>query len=237
MHLTYGVLKCKVVSDPQLKPTRLKNETQYHLRTTLEITPPDGPASQWDSAINVGTNDSDDLLNYKLIYDFQHEIVSQLRAAKSGFWDLTADENLPALDFLRSDVLQQTGPWRPSDVMDGSLQPEPVASMLRLLNSAKANNYDVYLFGRKYTDGVGIHDVHMNQGSTTAQFLNNGKHNHNDHNDIWQDGGVIVDLGQPQLAAYFTAFTQQLVPTDNLGNPQENAHPMGIADDGSFVGK
>src|SRR5580700_6289054 len=99
MHLTYGILKCKVVSNPQLVPTRLKSETQYHLHTTLEVSLPDGSTAQWDSAINVGTNDSDDLLNYKLIYDFQNEIVSQLRAAKSGFWDLTGNENLPALDF------------------------------------------------------------------------------------------------------------------------------------------
>jgi uncharacterized protein YukJ len=65
--------------------------------------------------------------------------------------------------------------------------------------------------------------------------LNNGVNDHNDHNDVWQDGGVVVDLGKPELAAYFTAFTQQFVPTDNLGNPEGGAHPVGVADDGSLT--
>jgi hypothetical protein len=36
---------------------------------------------------------------------------------------------LPALDFLRSDILANTGKWRDSDVMDGSELPEPAATL------------------------------------------------------------------------------------------------------------
>jgi|ERR1017187_10411726 hypothetical protein len=232
MALTYGFVKCKIVSDPVLQSSRHKNEIQYHLHSTLEVTAEDGSTQQWDSAINVA-NDSDDLLQYKLIFDFHHTIVGTLRSAGSGFADLTGTKQLPALDFLRSDVLRETGPWRNTDIMDGTDQVEPVASLLRLLRQARARNLDVYVFGRKYTDGLGIHDVHMNQGSQ-ASFLNNGVDDHNDHNDIWQDGSVLVDVGQPELAAYFTVFTQQLVPTDELGNPGEDSHPFTISDDGSL---
>lgn len=232
MALTYGFLKCKIVSDAALKANRHKNEMQYHLHSTLEVAEDDGSTRQWDSAINVGTNDSDDLLKYKFIFDFHHPIITTLKAARSGFSDLTEAEQLPALDFLRSDVLSETGTWRNSDIMDGSNQVEPVASLLRLLSKARAGNFDVYVFGRKYTDGFGIHDVHMNQGSQ-GSFLNNGVDDHNDHNDIWQDGAVIVDTQQPELAAYFTVFTQQLVPTDKLGNPDADSHPVELADDGS----
>ena len=63
--------------------------------------------------------------------------------------------------------------------MDGSLEVEPVASLLRLLRSAHTTQSDVWVFGRKYTDGDGIHDVHMNQGSS-APFLNDGEDNNND---------------------------------------------------------
>jgi uncharacterized protein YukJ len=232
MALTYGFLKCKIVSDPALKASRHKNEMQYHLHSTLEVAEDDGSTRQWDSAINVGTNDSDDLLKYKFIFDFHHPIITTLKAARSGFSDLTEAEQLPALDFLRSDVLNETGTWRNSDIMDGSNQVEPVASLLRLLSKAHAGNFDVYVFGRKYTDGFGIHDVHMNQGSQ-GSFLNNGVDDHSDHNDIWQDGAVIVDTQQPELAAYFTVFSQQLVPTDKLGNPDADSHPVELADDGS----
>jgi uncharacterized protein YukJ len=32
------------------------------------------------------------------------------------------------------------------------------------------------------------------------------------------------------VTAFFTAFTQQLVPTDDFGNPVANAHPLTDAD-------
>ncbi|MBV8362464.1 MAG: DUF2278 family protein [Deltaproteobacteria bacterium] len=231
MALTYGFLKCKVVSDPILKSSRHKREIQYHLHVTVGL--PDG--SNWDVAINVGTNDSDDLLRYKLVFDYQHPIVETLKATSAGFSDLTTTGALPALDFLRSNVLDGTGPWRISDVMDGSEGVEPVASLARLLQRAQANNADVYLFGRTYTDGaLGIHDVHLNQGSSSETFFNNGIDDHNDHNSIWQDGAAIVDFKEPECAAYFTAFTQQEVPTDDLGNPGDDSHPINDADAGTL---
>jgi uncharacterized protein YukJ len=231
--LTYGYLKARIVSEPVLRSSRHKSEIQYHLHTTLEFTTVAGDIERWDSAINVGTNDSDDLLQYKLVFDYDHPLVDRVKAASVGFTELTETDALPALDYLRSDMLATTGPWRDSDIMDGSDQVEPVASLLRLLRKAMANKATVYIFGRKYIEGAGIHDVHMNQGSTSS-FLNNGVDDHNDHNDIWQDGAVIVDFGEPQLAAYFPAFTQQMVPTDALGNPLNQSHPLTIADDGSL---
>jgi uncharacterized protein YukJ len=117
--------------------------------------------------------------------------------------------------------------------MDGSGQGEPAASLTRLLRQARAGEADVYIFGRTYRGGDrGIHDVHMNQGSS-GSFVNDGRDDHNDHNDIWQDGAVLVDLGDGRWAGYFTAFTQQTVPTDDLGNPLRGGHQIGDSDPGS----
>jgi uncharacterized protein YukJ len=231
---TCGFVKCKMVSTPKVQSSRHKNEIQYHLHVTVAVSGAGGSIEQWDTAINVGTNDSDDLLQYKLIFDFHHSLVRKLKASAPGFIDLTRTNHLPALDFLRSDLLSETGPWRASDIMDGSDAVQPVASLQRLLRRAQAGNFDTYIFGRTYTDGDGIHDVHMNQGSQSS-FLNNGVDDRNDHNDIWQDGAVIVDVGQPEMAAYFTVFTQQLVPTDELGNPQPGSHEVTDSDDGSLA--
>jgi len=234
MALTYGFVKFKIVSAAKLQSSRHKNEIQYHLHATVAVPGDRGSIERWDTAINVGTNDSDDLLQYKLIFDFHHSLIGTLKASAPGFIDLTRTNQLPTLDFLRSDLLGETGPWRTSDIMDGSDAVEPVASLQRLLRRAHAENFDTYLFGRTYTEGNGIHDVHMNQGSQSS-FLNNGVDDHNDHNDIWQDGGVIVDVGQPEMAAYFTVFTQQLVPTDDLGNPKPGGHEVTASDDGSLA--
>jgi uncharacterized protein YukJ len=218
--LRYGLVKAKLVSDPVMKPSRRPNETQYHLHFSLLV-----GHSNWDVAVNVGTNDADDLLKYKLAFDFRHSIIGTLSATESGAQDLTRQADLPALDFLRSDILANTGNWRDSDVMDGSSLPEPAATLKRLLIKARQSRFDVYVFGRIYAQGNGIHDIHMNQGSTHG-FIHRPGDDSNDHNDIWQDGALIVDIGEPQWAAYFSAFNQQLVPTDDLGNPKPGGAPI-----------
>jgi uncharacterized protein YukJ len=211
--LAYGYIKAKIASKPALKPSRHSHEIQYHLHFNLLVA-----GANWDVAINVGTSDADDLLKYKLAFDFRHPVIQTLAAAEAGTHDLTGQTALPALDFMRSDLLTGTGKWRDSDVMDGSDSPEPSASLKRLFTKAHQQNFDVYVFGRFFTDGNGIHDTHMNQGSTKG-FIHRDGDDSNDHNDIWQDGAVIVDIGEEEWVGYFAAFNQQLVPTDALGNP------------------
>ncbi len=220
MALPYGFVKAKISSGPVMKGSRHRSEIQYHLHFGLDVN-----GTQWDVAVNVGTNDADDLLRYKLVFDFRHPLTATLAAASPGEHTLTGNAALPALDFLRSDLLAATGIWRDSDVMDGSDLPEPAASLRRLVQRAQQQQADMYVYGRFYSEGDGIHDTHMNQGST-GSFIHRQGNDTNDHNDIWQDGAVLVDLGEPEWAAYFAAFTQQLVPTDSLGNPTPAAAPL-----------
>ena len=221
MTLAYGFVRSRVEQVSGFKSSKRPHETQYHLHAKLKVADED-----WDVAINVGTNDADDLLQYRLVFDFHHPIIATLRGAALGKTDLTGTAALPALDFLRSNILSETGNWRLSDVMDGSAHGDPAASLLRLFERAQAQQSDVFVFGRFYTTGdLGIHDTHMNQGSAKS-FLHRPEDDSNDHNDVWQDGAVLVNLGDDGWAAYFAAFEQQFVPTDDLGNPVEGAKPI-----------
>ena len=74
----------------------------------------------------------------------------------------------------------------------------------------------------------------MNQGST-GSFVHEQGNDKNDPNDIWQDGAVLVDMGDGTWSGYFTAFTQQKVPTDPLGNPVGDAHEITDQDPGSLA--
>jgi uncharacterized protein YukJ len=243
--LRYGFVKGKLVSDPRLTSAPHKDEIQYHLHfgMTIDVVPWDAGlnGNRWDFAINVGTTDADDLLQFKLVYDFRHSLIETLRdAPDNSVQELTGTNQLPALDFLRTDLLDNTGRWRDSDSMDGTDEVEPIASLKRLLLRARQNNWNVYVFGRFYKDrphngshshnhsgppSLGIHDAHLNQGSVES-FIHRPGNDGNDHNDVWQDGAVIVDVGQPQWAAYFGAFHKQFVPTDDLGNPAPGAKPI-----------
>lgn len=78
--------KIVLICPEKKQASRHENEMQYQLHSTLEVTANDGSAQQWDSAINVGTNDSGDLLQYKLIFDFHHAIVTTLKEPQV-LWD------------------------------------------------------------------------------------------------------------------------------------------------------
>jgi uncharacterized protein YukJ len=224
MTLAYGFVKAKMTSAPRLQAKSIHNgqdeETQYHLQFSVDV---DG--SNWDIAANVGTDNADDLLKYKIVQGFGHPIVQTLRAAPEGKNDLTGTEDLPALDFLRSNILEGTGEWLTSDVLTGSEDQHPVADLKALLAKAFQNGNEVYVFGRFYSEGFGIHDVHMNQGSR-GRYIHRAGNDRNDHDDIWQDGALMIDGGDAGLVAYFAAFTQQTVPTDALGNPKPGGHPV-----------
>jgi uncharacterized protein YukJ len=215
MALPYGCIRSKITAIPYLTSARRLQETQYHLHATLKVGP-----DEWDTAINVGTNDSDDFLKYRIAYDFHHPIINGLINIPVGIINLTGQHQLPSLDFLRSDLLSETGAWRVSDPMDGSEHPDPIPSIMRLLQTASENQGDLYVFGRFFTHGNGIHDTHMNQGSR-GKFIHYANDDSHEHNDIWQDGALIVSLSPSHWIAYFAAFEKQYLPTDDLGNPTE----------------
>lgn len=96
----------------------------------------------------------------------------------------------------------------------------------RLLQQAGQAAWDAYVFGRFYSEGAGIHDTHMNQGSTGKQFAYR-EGTTTTTNDIWQDGAVFFASSDDRWAAYFAAFEHQLVPTDLLGNPTPERKPVG----------
>jgi uncharacterized protein YukJ len=225
MTLEYGFVKAKLTSLPRLQSKTVQHdsfeEMQYHLHFSVDV---DGDS--WDIAANVGTDNANDLLRYKIVNDFRHPVIQTLRQAPAGKTDLTDTDTLPALDFVRSSILNGTGDWLDSDVLDGSDGKQPVAALKPLLEKAFANKNGVYVFGRFYRDGEsGLHDVHMNQGSR-GRYIHREDSDRNDHNEIWQDGALMIDFGEGNWVAYFAAFTNQTIPTDDLGNPLPGGHTV-----------
>ena len=224
MTLPSGFVKAKLSSLPRLTSKPVHNggheELQYHLHVGLDVN-----GQSWDTAVNVGSDNASDLLKYKIVEGFQNPVAAALRAAQ-GAVDLTGKAAFPALDFLRSSILEGTGAWLDSDVLDGAAEnKQPPAKLSALLSKAFHGKNDVYVFGRFYSEGNGIHDVHMNQGSR-GRYIHRAGTDGNDHNDIWQDGALTIDFAGGGWVAYFSAFTGQTVPTDDLGNPFPGGHSI-----------
>jgi hypothetical protein len=234
MPLSYGFVKCTVAGGIRLARTPRPRETQFHLHAALTV---EGSREPWDAAVNVGSDNDRDLLRYRFASALRdNPFFAGLAARPQGRNDLTGLRALPALDFLRSGALIGTGSFVQGEPMTDSTPREPYLSLARLLEEAREGGFETYIFGRFYQGGSsGIHDVHMNQGST-GSYLHRTGDDRGDHNDVWQDGALFVRTGET-WAAYCTAFSGQLLPTDALGNPAPGAHPMNDADVGRFQGR
>jgi uncharacterized protein DUF2278 len=83
---------------------------------------------------------------------------------------------------------------------------------LSALESQLPGSHRVFIFGAPYTEGLGVHDVHMNQGDPagTQWYATDG---------IWQDGCVLVERPDAKLFAWQVRFNSQAMTTDDAGHP------------------
>ncbi|BFV55590.1 DUF2278 family protein [Kitasatospora sp. CMC57] len=70
----------------------------------------------------------------------------------------------------------------------------------------------IYVFGQSFTTGLGVHDVHLNQGDppNTQWYLTDG---------IWQDGAVLCERPDGQVVVWQIKFNTQTLDTDAAGHP------------------
>jgi hypothetical protein len=69
----------------------------------------------------------------------------------------------------------------------------------------------IYIFGEPYTTGLGVHNVHMNQGDPPGP--------HQDENAIWQDGAVLVERADDTVTIWQVKFNTQSLHTGDDGLP------------------
>jgi hypothetical protein len=70
----------------------------------------------------------------------------------------------------------------------------------------------IYLFGDHYQTGLGVHDVHMNQGDPQGSqwWASDG---------MWQDGAVCLERENATIFAWQVKFASQSFKTDSSGHP------------------
>ena len=168
-------------------------------------------------AVNILSSDGSDVL-YKLDEQFTPPDPEALRALAEGMSSLAGEERNPAIDFIRSRVGDQ--PLVTRDQM--AILPRPGQSASDNLHNAVIQYLDkavqdpqgvIYAFGSRYSEGDGIHDIHMNQGNPAGGFAGD--------NGVWQDGMLMFELpGSAEWAAIFIAFQTQSWTTDAGGNPE-----------------
>ena len=166
-------------------------------------------------AVNIESTDGSQVL-YFINENYTPPDAGLLDGLAVGMTPLTAQRN-PAVDYVRSVTNGQP------IVMQAQMQLLPLPgqtkssnlqnAVIQFLNHAIADaNGTIYAFGSQYTDGTGIHDIHMNQGNPPGSFEKD--------NGIWQDGMLVFELpASGTWAAIFIAFQTESWSTDDNGNP------------------
>lgn len=210
----YGVLKGKVVAgrrDNRRDPTP---HYQIHVVANLE---------NFRVPVNVKSCKRPSELLFLVNTSFDHPVLDFLPRLAPGFTPLPVHQQWETLnlDYIRGNLFdpQQMRPLPPD-------LPGPDNDLYDLIDHyvarAEADKTSTfYAFGEHwgperardkifhFRPGQGLHDIHMNQGNVTPEFMRD--------NGVWQDGGLFFHFPQlSQWVAIFLAFQSQVWHTNDL---------------------
>ena len=227
----YGVAVGSFVSFRRDSPDQYGNWYHGHLVIST-------PIGNYAAALDVDKPGGG--ISYRLVDDLRSSDLGPVAALGPGFHHLQRTPTSGALDYVRSPVLRdglvvrwvrvrfrlwyaswldrilgwlrpvfgwlpllrwRSFPWRPSsgdhtlNVLEALL---PTASRL-------------YVFGEPYRTGLGVHNVHQNQGDPPGPFQA--------ENGIWQDGAVAVRTSDDRVTVWQVKFNTQSLRTGDDGLP------------------
>ncbi|KAJ5936688.1 hypothetical protein N7466_003138 [Penicillium verhagenii] len=187
------------------KPSQRNKEIVGLIRAVVNIKSGDKPESQVVCWVDRDFKDQ--------------SIIDGLKDLPLGFHQLAETSPGPAglrTDYLRTEpfglstgrILPLANADEKNDIA-GILEPE--------IEEAINQSANIYLFGARFVDYKGIHNLHMNQG-------NIGLWEHDD--GVFQDGFILFHRPrEDRWVAVFIGFTSQAVETD-----ESSGHPLSSSD-------
>jgi hypothetical protein len=188
----------------------------------------DTPAGQSEGAVDVSTP-SGIKAQYRLVRHLSRPALAATLALPFGWSPLASTRQSGAIDYVRSPFfgvgmaasyfgfwlfrrdslvgrfLRWLESWR-NPWIDSTGDNALNALETQLLGSVR-----VFVFGAPYTTGLGVHDIHLNQGDPPGPFQ---------HLDgIWQDGGVLIERPGGEIVAFLVKFATQSLHTNSQGMP------------------
>ncbi len=190
----------------------------------------DTPAGQYEGAVDTLTP-SGVKVQFRLIRHLSRSALAPTLALPLGWNELASTRSSGAIDYLRSPfvpvgmVASSFSTWlfrRDSLIgrflrwleslrnpwMDSTGENALDALETQLLGSVR-----VFVFGAPSTTGLGVHDIHMNQGDPPGPFQQ--------RDGIWQDGGVLIERASGEIVAFLVKFATQSLHTNSLGQPRD----------------
>ena len=181
------------------------------------------PAGEYECAVDVSTP-SGVPVEYREVRNLDSALFAPVAALTDGWHELARTPGSGALDYVRSPLLRGRGGCvgvvaSPLIDLVNAILRSPrfgwvdstADNALNLLEQRLTGCRRVYVFGAAYNVGLGVHDIHYNQGDPPGQFQR--------LDGIWQDGGTIIESAAGRLDAFLTKFKPQSLNTDDSGLP------------------
>jgi hypothetical protein len=204
----YGVVVGQYVSNT-------RNQGQW-LHVDLNIQAGRDP---YQAAVDV--NEPSGMFQYQVFDNLDLGLFAPIMGLSDGWHHLNSDPTSGAMDYWRSPIFQKPlgclflfwAFWKVIVGTDHGVWTDVTGDEAgNALLAMVTTSTRVFAFGAPYTQGLGVHDVHCNQGDPPGgQFAG--------ANGIWQDGCVFCLKADGTLSAYLGKFSTQSQKTDNNGNP------------------
>ena len=177
----------------------------FDKRAHYHIVAIDSEGKRFDLAVNIGSiyEKMNEIVssNLKVYYDesynYRKGIVRKMLLQKNGITECHKDLYLDYIRmklFPHEKMIQMKGFDVTSIYLTGIIEKNVVQAM-------NNDDYEVIAFGRLYTNGKGLHDIHMNQGSVDKFRKNDAS---------YSDGGLFFrNRRDNKITAVFIAFITQ----------------------------
>ncbi|MBD7913386.1 MULTISPECIES: YukJ family protein [Clostridium] len=172
----------------------------YHANVELQT-----PLGIYKCAIDVDSKSLPNGVEWRVV-ELGNADLKGLLSFSSGWYPLESNSSSGALDYIRSKEFQPNvkPQWKQGTSKDALIDLEPL-----LINTKR-----IYIFGEPFTNGLGVHNIHQNQGDPDGSTWWN-------ENGIWQDGGTIIERQDHSVVAFLNKFITQSYSTDNNGHQIE----------------
>lgn len=200
----------------------INNYGQYY-HENVYVTAPNG---LYHCAIDVDTKQTNDGVEWRVV-PMEASELKGVESMADGWHPLAMSGTSGALDYIRTTAFHKKGclaiPFVPDPVFEALKRwfnrvvnppwtPGSSIDALNVLEPLLNDSQRLFIFGEPFTSGLGVHNIHQNQGDPAGSqwWAENG---------IWQDGGSIIQRKDGHYVAFLNKFKTQAYETDNGGHP------------------
>jgi len=181
------------------------------------------PAGSYHCAIDVDSHQSNVGVEWRT-FGLRASDISTVLNLGVGYHGLASSPTSGALDYIRSEMFivrvgclrallrfigldsSVSGTWKKGTSIQALTDLEP------LINTTRTAGLMALVYGEPFTDGLGMHNVHQNQGDPIGSQWSA-------EDGIWQDGCTILQQDADNYTAFMNKFTSQSYTTDDQGRP------------------